>query len=172
VSTPVDVSDGDLIVVARAEWERLRTERDALCAAILDLEHADLSTHTDDKGRRRMVGYVASMDHESLRCAEDYGIKQTPAVHMPRWAARILLDVVSVRVERLHAIDDADAEREAGEIVAGVLGAGGGLFSVFVAMLFVSNGPTPSVLRGLLVDALVWALFCALFLRRAPEVTL
>jgi hypothetical protein len=133
---------------------------------------ADLSTHTDDKGRRRMVGYVASMDHESLRCAEDYGIKQTPAVHMPRWAARILLDVVSVRVERLHAIDDADAEREAGEIVAGVLGAGGGLFSVFVAMLFVSNGPTPSVLRGLLVDALVWALFCALFLRRAPEVTL
>jgi hypothetical protein len=32
VSTPVDVSDGDLIVVARAEWERLRTERDALCA--------------------------------------------------------------------------------------------------------------------------------------------
>lgn len=73
---------------------------------------ADLSTHTDDKGRRRMVGYVASMDHESLRAAEDYGIKQTPAVHMPRWAARILLDVVSVRVERLHAIDDADAERE------------------------------------------------------------
>jgi hypothetical protein len=64
------------------------------------------------------------------------------------------------------------AESEAGEIVAGVLGAGGGLFSVFVAMLFVSNGPTPSVLRGLLVDALVWALFCALFLRRAPEVTL
>lgn len=46
-------------------------------------------------------------------CADDEGHGLwRPSVHMPRWAARILLDVVSVRVERLHAIDDADAERE------------------------------------------------------------
>jgi len=31
---------------------------------------------------------------------------------MPRWASRISLEVVSVRAERLHEIDDADAWRE------------------------------------------------------------
>lgn len=36
----------------------------------------------------------------------------TPSIHMPRWASRIDLEVVSVRVERLHAIDGDDVVRE------------------------------------------------------------
>lgn len=35
-----------------------------------------------------------------------------PSIHMPRWASRLLLDVVSVRPERLHAIAASDVERE------------------------------------------------------------
>lgn len=52
---------------------------------------------------------LTDQDHEDLKAR---GFKRRPSIHMPRWASRILLEIVSVRVERLQEINREDAIAE------------------------------------------------------------
>jgi hypothetical protein len=52
------------------------------------------------------------------------GWKSVPSIHMPRWASRITLEVLSVRVERVREISDEDAEREGIVVTSNGLGNG------------------------------------------------
>jgi hypothetical protein len=58
-------------------------------------------------GRNPAVIYRASDDYSD---ASAY--KWRPSIFMPRWANRIILEIVNVRVERVQEISEKDAMRE------------------------------------------------------------
>lgn len=61
--------------------------------------------------------------HDGVVCAieseEVCGERWRPSIHMPRWACRLVLPLVSVRVERLRDITEAGAKAEGVEPIGG-----------------------------------------------------
>lgn len=47
----------------------------------------------------------------------DYSRRTRPSIHMPRWACRLVLEIVNVRLERLQALTEVDAVAEGVGIV-------------------------------------------------------
>jgi hypothetical protein len=55
--------------------------------------------------------YWLADDTKKLNGPEDWGKTRT-SIHMPRWASRLTLEVLTVRVERLQDISEDDAKAE------------------------------------------------------------
>lgn len=73
--------------------------------------------HIDDEndsydGMGSTTYYRADQGHKDELEIQRMGLKWTPSIHMPRWASRIMLEVVSVKCERVQAISEADALAE------------------------------------------------------------
>jgi hypothetical protein len=52
--------------------------------------------------------------------------RKVPAIHMPRWACRIVLEIENIRLERLHEITDDDCVAEGQEPIGEKLNPPGG----------------------------------------------
>lgn len=99
---------GDRLWV-KETWQALKFYRDWETGIVEDISFAPKIPKSSDGGRWTAC-YAADDKWEAN--GEDRGFPWRPSIFMPRWASRITLEIASIRVERLHAITCADAERE------------------------------------------------------------
>lgn len=65
-----------------------------------------------------LEGYVYAAEFNDLKEVREIGkFTWRPSIHMPRAACRLLLDVIDIKVERLHDITEADAIAEGIEVI-------------------------------------------------------
>lgn len=86
--------------------------RETWCEADGDPAHDDRIHEDLDEVGYRCTAFRAD---DWIDCPADDG-RWRPAIHMPRYRCRLFLDVLSIRVERLRAITEADAQAEGAEL--------------------------------------------------------
>lgn len=79
------------------------------------LEPGSYEQAKPQEGHCQDLRYAAT-DRLAKSDADIRGYKWVPSIHMPRWASRILLEITDVRVERLNAISQEDAQAEGMEL--------------------------------------------------------
>jgi hypothetical protein len=111
MSTPVGLA-GDLIWVREAWAPFSIGQKHDLPCSVDDIEDADGARYRADGSVWMCSDTGADIcthkGGEFLLAAHRW----RPSIHMPAWACRLVLEVVSVRVERVQAITDSDAREE------------------------------------------------------------
>ena len=93
--------------------------RETWCLAHPDYHDTDREAGSRPVKDGRFCFYAATDDVDT-----GDGSPWKPSIHMPRWASRITLEVVCIRVERLQEIDEVDilAEGVTVDVVAKLTG--------------------------------------------------
>lgn len=100
---------GDRLWV-RETWQAIHVYKDTETGCGGDVVHADRIPTSNMQGW--WSPFYAATDPLANDLPEDRGFPWRPAIHMPRWASRITLEVTAVRVERLQEISEADCFAE------------------------------------------------------------
>lgn len=91
--------------------DRLWVREAAIIAPANWRPNEHIGTTFDNDGNHRVVQYLAT--HPDRDAANGYGFtRATPSIHMPRWASRITLEIINIRIERLNDISEEDAIAE------------------------------------------------------------
>lgn len=100
----------------RESWAPVRFGYDfetGVCDEVGETTPEDARQIMRDADSRPRGGIVyAATDGGNDLSAEERGYRYRPSIHMPRWASRLTLDVLAVRVERLQDITEEDAKAE------------------------------------------------------------